>query len=137
MKLALIDDNTRLCVISKKLLKEAGHTLFFQSKSGLDAIQLIKESNALPDICIIEGDFGAASVLLEKYPNLKVIISSTNDDKESITGMLKIGVCGYVLKYADPDEIVTAVVALSKGKKYFSVGVSDIAREYFQKQLVD
>lgn len=134
MKLALIDDNTRLRDITKKQLEDSGYTLSFQSENEQEAIKKIEESDTLPDVCIIEGNFGAVKSLLEKYPDLKVLISSTNDDKKSVTDMLKIGVWGYILKYADPVEIVTAVIALSKGKKYFSMGISDIATEYFRNE---
>ncbi|AKK74778.1 histidine kinase [Chryseobacterium gallinarum] len=132
MKLALIDDNARLRDITKKQLEDSGYTLFFQSENEQEAIQKIEESNTLPDVCIIEENFGAANALLGKFPDLKVLISSTNDDKKSVTDMLEIGVWGYILKYADPDELLTAVEALSKGKKYFSLGVSDIATEYYR-----
>jgi len=37
--------------------------------------------------------------------------------------MLKIGVSNYVLKYDDPNEIITALKALSNNGKYFSVGL--------------
>lgn len=57
-----------------------------------------------------------------------------DDDEGSVKDMLKTGVSGYILKYADPDEIVTAVNELSGGKKYFSVGISGIATEYFKGQ---
>ena len=47
--------------------------------------------------------------------------------------MLKTGVSGYILKYADSDKLLTAVKVLSENKKYFSVGISGIATKYFKK----
>ena len=85
----------------------------------------------MPDVCVIEEDFSTAKILLENHSDLKVLISSTQDDRETVTDMLKTGVWGYVLKFNDPEEIITAVKALSENKKYFSVGISRIATEYF------
>lgn len=106
----------------------------FQTDNGQDALQKISENDRLLDVCIIEEDFSTAKLILEKHPHLKVLISSTEDDEESVTGMLKIGVSGYILKYADPDEMVTAVDLLNGNKKYFSVGISPIASKYFKNQ---
>jgi len=131
---AVIDDNPKLRDMSVKQLENSGYTVLFQSGYGQDALQKIKEGGKLPDVCLIEDDFTTAKLLLEKHPDLKVLISSTEDDTESVTDMLKIGVSGYILKYADPDEMLTAVKVLSENRKYFSVGISGIASEYFNSQ---
>ncbi|TDS13062.1 response regulator [Sphingobacterium paludis] len=131
---AVIDDNPQLRDMSVKQLENSGYTVLFHSDYGQDALQKIKESGKLPDVCLIEEDFTTAKLLLEKHPDLKVLISSMEDDTESITDMLKAGVSGYVLKLSDPEEMATAVKALSRNKKYFSVGVSEIALEYFKSQ---
>lgn len=131
---AVIDDNPKLRDMSVKQLENSGYTVLFQSGYGQDALQKIKEGGKLPDVCLIEDDFTTAKLLLEKHPDLKVLISSTEDNTESVTDMLKIGVSGYILKYADPDEMLTAVKVLSENRKYFSVGISGIASEYFNSQ---
>lgn len=130
---AVIDDNPKLRDMSVKQLENSGYTVLFQSGYGQDALQKIKEGGKLPDVCLIEDDFTTAKLILEKHPDLKVLISSTEDDTESVTDMLKIGVSGYILKYADPDEMLTAVKVLSENRKYFSVGISGIASEYFKR----
>lgn len=131
---AVIDDNPKLRDMSVKQLENSGYTVLFQSGYGQDALEKIKEGGKLPDVCLIEDDFTTAKLLLEKHPDLKVLTSSTEDDTESVTDMLKIGVSGYILKYADPDEMLTAVKVLGENRKYFSVGISGIASEYFNSQ---
>ena len=103
--------------------------------NGQKALQKLKEDGALPDVCIIEDDFEAPKALLASYPDLKILISSTEDSEKRVTDMLKTGVSGYILKFADPEEMLTAVKALSENKKYFSVGVSDIATPTYQPGL--
>lgn len=120
--------------MSVKQLENTGYTVLFQTDNGQDALQKISENDRLPDVCIIEEDFSTAKLLLEKYPDLKVLISSTEDDEESVTDMMEIGVSGYILKYADPDEMVTAIDVLNGNRKYFSVGISGIVTEYFKNQ---
>ncbi|MGJ1335286.1 response regulator [Sphingobacterium siyangense] len=130
IRIAAIDGNAQLRDMAAKQFADAGFTVLFQADSGQQALERIT-IDGLPDVCIVEEDFASAKLLLEKHPDLKVLISSMDDDEKSITDMLKAGASGYVLKYADPDEIVTAIKVLNGGKKYFSVSVSIIAMEYF------
>src|SRR5690606_35041776 len=130
IQIAVIDGNAQLRDMSVKQFTDAGFTVLFQADNGLEALERIT-SDGLADVCIVEEDFATAKLLLEKHPDLKVLISSMDDNEKSVTDMLKAGVLGYVLKYADPDEIVTAIKVLNGGKKYFSVSVSIIAMEYF------
>lgn len=131
---AVIDSHAQLREMPAKQLENSGYTVLFQTGDGQDALQKLKENNRLPDVCLIEENFAIAKLLLEKHPDLKVLISSTNDNEENVLDMLKTGVSGYILKFADPDEMLTAVKALSENKKYFSVGISRIATEYFKNQ---
>jgi DNA-binding NarL/FixJ family response regulator len=128
---AVIDDNAQLRDICVKQLENSGYTVLFQTGDGQEALQKLKEPDGWPDVFLIEEDFATAKLLLEKHPDLKILISSTEDDTESVTDILKAGVSGYILKFADPEEMLTAVKALSENKKYFSVGISGIVMEYF------
>jgi len=131
IQIAVIDDNAQLRELSVQQLKNAGFNVLFQADNEQQAIGKI-ESYGLPDVCIVEENLASAKLLLERYPDLKVLVSSTEDDKQSVSDMLDAGVSGYVLKFADPDELVTAVKAIAADKKYFSVGIAAIATEYFQ-----
>lgn len=132
---AVIDNHAQLREMPVKKLENSGYTVLFQTGNGQDALKKLKENDRSPDVCLIEEDFASAKLLLEKHPDLKILISSTNDNEESVIDMLKTGVSGYILKYADPDEMLTAVKVLSGNRKYFSVGISQIASEYFKNQL--
>ncbi|MDX3913863.1 MAG: response regulator [Pseudosphingobacterium sp.] len=131
---AVIDSHARLREMPVKQLESSGYIVEFQVDNGQKALEKIKENGRLPDVCLIEEDFATAKLLLEKHPDLKVLISSTNDNEENVLDMLKTGVSGYILKYADPDELLTALKTLSENKKYFSVGISGIAMEFFKNR---
>lgn len=131
IRVAIVDDNEAFRYTSINQLENAGYIVQFQVSNGEKALMKIDEDGELPDVCIVEEDFAVAKLLLEKHPNLKLLMSSTDEAEESVRTMLKAGVSGYILKFADPDEIITAIKALSKDRKYFSVGISEIAAEYF------
>lgn len=132
IQVAIIDGNATLRNLSAKQLENSGFIILFQADTVQKAIEEIK-NKGLPDVCIVEENFSAAELLLEEYSDLNILISSTDDSEESVEDMLKIGVSGYILKFAEPDEIITAIKALSGGKKYFSVGISEVATEYFSQ----
>ncbi len=130
--IGLVDDAPQLRGITvNQLAQKKRFSIMFEADNGQQAIQNIEESKQLPDVCIVEDDFSTAKLLLQKYHDLKVLVSSTDDNEETVRDMLETGVAGYVLKFNDPDELVTAVNAISNGKRYFSLGVADIAQEYF------
>lgn len=130
IKIAVINSNAQLRNTTVKQFENPYFTILFQADNAQQALEKIA-GNDFPDVCIVEEDFATAKFLLEKHPHLKVLFSSTDDSEGSVTNMLKAGVSGYVLKYADPDEIGTAVKALADDGRYFSVGISRIATAYF------
>src|SRR5690606_34298427 len=84
---AVIDDNSQLRDMSVKQLEKSGYTVLFQTGNGQEALKKLKERDGWPDVCIIEEDFASAKLLLEKHPDLQILISSTADDTESVTDM--------------------------------------------------
>src|SRR5690606_6313792 len=113
VSVAVIDSPAPLREMPVKQLESSGYIVQFQVDNGQKAIEKIKEDGRLPDVCLIEEDFATAKLLLEKHPDLKVLISSTNDNEENVLDMLKTGLSGYILKYADPDEVLAEIKVLS------------------------
>lgn len=56
----------------------------------------------------------------EKYPELKIIIISTLEDKNTVETLLKQGVDGYLAKSDSSNEIISALKAVSEGKTFIS-----------------
>lgn len=131
IQVAIIDVNEHLQYFSVNQLENAGYIVQFQVSDGEKALSKINEDGELPDVCIVEEDFATAKLLLEKHPELKVLMACTDDGEKRVRDMLKIGVSGYILKFADPDEMIKAIKVIFNGKKYFSVGISDVVMEYF------
>lgn len=67
-----------------------------------------------------------AEALREQYPDLKILILSMYDDDHFIQHLMEVGANGYLLKDAEPDEVVQAVVAAAKNGFYFSERVSKV-----------
>lgn len=83
-----------------------------------------------PDIVLMDlqmpvmDGMQATEVLLEKHPNVKVIVVSMYDEDRFVLHMLEKGVHGYLLKDTSPDEVEKAIRRVAEEGYYYSDFVS-------------
>ena len=65
-----------------------------------------------------------AALLLERQPELRVLMLSMYDNPEYVQRAMRAGARGYVLKDAPAEEIVSAIEAVQAGGTYLSPAVS-------------
>lgn len=140
IRIALIDDHDLLREGILRFLESFGFETVFEAENGQSAIDKIADCETIPDLCIVDvnmpvmNGFETTKALCEKYPQLKVLAFSVNDDKGDVMKMLKSGATGYVLKGGDPTELQKAIEIVCNGGWYFSAGVYDTAKLYFSQQ---
>lgn len=80
---------------------------------GLEAIQQIEEQQ--PDVILMDihmpevNGIKATSQIKEHYPNIKVILLTTNKDIDLITTGLSVGADGFLLKTLDASRLVRSI----------------------------
>ncbi|GAA0886473.1 hypothetical protein GCM10009120_50720 [Sphingobacterium siyangense subsp. cladoniae] len=142
IRVAIIDDHDLLRNGVCQFLNSFGFATIFEVENGLLALEKIERSHLMPDVCIVDinmpvmDGFELTKILRRKYPTIKIIAFSVNDDEKDVIKMLDCGADGYVLKGADPKELEEAVKVVYDCGRYFSAGVTTIAEHYFQKQRV-
>lgn len=57
-------------------------------------------------------------------PNVAVLMLTMYDDDDSVFAAVRAGALGYVLKGADPDQIVRAITSVADGEAIFGPGVA-------------
>lgn len=87
-----------------------------------DGIELAREHAlglALLDLGL-PGCGGIDSVLRfrKEYPEVPVLVISSNDDRDSITGALAVGAAGFVPKSAGPKILLHALRLVAEGGRY-------------------
>lgn len=123
MRVVVVDDD-RLVTSSLKTILEAagGIEVAGVGSSGLEAIALYRSLQ--PDILLMdirmEGMTGieAADILLQEYPEGKVLFLTTFSDDEYIVKALRIGAKGFILKQ-DFESIVPALRSVYGGQRVF------------------
>jgi len=83
-----------------------------------------------PDVLIMDiampGGSGidATREIARAAPEVAVLMLTMYDDDASVFAAMRSGALGYVLKGADPDEIIRAIAAVAHGEAIFSPSVA-------------
>lgn len=98
-----------------------------QANDGQEAVDLFHQHH--PDVALIDLQMpkmdGATAIttIRQTYPNARIIVLSTYDRDECIYQAIRAGAFGYLLKDAEPAELLAAIRAVRAGQKRFSSAV--------------
>jgi len=62
--------------------------------------------------------------ITERYPDVRVVALTASMDEARMMGVLRAGAAGYVRKDADPETLLAAVRAVSRGRTYIDPAIS-------------
>ncbi len=91
---------------------------------GREALKVQEELN--PDLVLMDvhmpelNGVETTRLLLEKDPNLKIIMLSTYDEDEYVRQALGYGASGYLLKDLSPTELIASIRAVNSGVSQIS-----------------
>jgi DNA-binding NarL/FixJ family response regulator len=81
----------------------------------------------LPDL----GGVEATRAITNAHPHIGVLVLTMFDDSESVFNAMRAGARGYLLKGAEPDELVRAVQAVARGEAIFGQSIAAQVLRYF------
>jgi len=67
----------------------------------------------------------------ETHPEIGLLVLTMFDDDDSVFAAMRAGARGYLLKDADKDEVVRAIVAVERGEAIFSPAIAQRMMQYF------
>jgi len=112
-----------------------------QAKDGRTTIQLAHELR--PDVIIIDiempglNGIDATRQIVQELPNIKVIAFSAHLENRYVREMFKAGALGYVSKYGDCQELVTAIKTVTLEQTYLSPKVTSVVIEGYVHRSPD
>ncbi|QQL49276.1 response regulator transcription factor [Mucilaginibacter ginkgonis] len=125
LQIALVDDHKLFRTgIAQLIAQIEGFNVIFEASNGQELIDRVKPKT-MPDIVLLDinmpgmDGFIGAEWLKKNYPDVKIIVLSMHGDPEKITRMLKLGVNGYLLKDAEPDEFEHALKKVAENDFFF------------------
>lgn len=110
-------------------------TVVGEAGNGDEAVA--KASELQPDVILMDlkmpGPNGieATRRIHEIHPRIGVLVLTMFDDDDSVFAAMRAGARGYLLKDADKDEVVRAIVAVERGEAIFSPAIAQRMIQYF------
>ncbi len=129
IKVMLVDDHDLVRTGIKRLLEDqANLNIVAEATSGEQALEQVSEKD--PDVVLMDinmpgiGGLEATRKLLQRKPELKIIVVTMHEDDMFAQRLLKAGAMGYLTKGAQVDEILQAVQAVMEGHRYLSTSIA-------------
>jgi two-component system, NarL family, response regulator LiaR len=95
-----------------------------EAATGEDTLQLARELQ--PDVVLMDllmpgmGGVAATQKIREEMPDVEVIALTSVLDDEAVTGAIRAGAIGYLLKNTDADELRRAIKSAAAGQVHLS-----------------
>lgn len=137
IKVMLVDDHTLFRAGVTMLLQlELDMLVVGEANDGQLALELVQKCK--PDVVVLDismpglDGISVARRVLDRLPNVKILMVTQHENREYILRATKLGVAGYLLKSAAADELVTAIRAVYNGRKYLDATVTQVLMEAWQ-----
>jgi len=80
------------------------------------------------------GGEEAAAILLNRYPNIKIVMLTINDSPGKILELMNQGVHGYLLKDCEPEELVIAIESVTD-RDFYRNTIVEKALKYTERNV--
>lgn len=132
-------DKLRILIVDDHAIVRAGIRSLLESQTDIDVVgeaaggeeAIDKVKQLRPELVLMDiampgmNGIEATRLLKKKSPNTHVLVLTMHDDDEFFFPLLRAGASGYLLKDADPQELLYAVRVVGKeGKPFLSPTVA-------------
>lgn len=132
-QIILVDDHIILAKAIQSIIeKDDAFHVTHVLKNGRELIDLLPGLDVKPDLILLDinmpvmNGMEVAKVLQQQYPELKFLTLTMNDEEISIIKMFNLGAKGYLLKDADPEELMFAMTSILNKGFYYSDFIASV-----------
>ena len=140
IKVVIFDDNDSLRDSVAMLLQNTpDFTLAGAFAHCLDVIENIKASQ--PDVVIMDIDMPgmngieAVKLIRKNFPTVQILMLTVFDDDEKVFAAIKAGAAGYILKNAEPNNLLHAISEVYNGGAPMTPNIAKKVLNQFQAFL--
>lgn len=141
LKVYIADDHTLFRKAMVNLLRSFERiTDVKDAENGKELLTLVKYE--IPDVAIVDLQMPVmdgtetSTIILQKYPDVKVIILTMHDSNNFILHMMDLGVHAFLLKNTEPDELEKAIYAVADKDFYHNDLVAAVLRKNVNERKV-
>jgi DNA-binding NarL/FixJ family response regulator len=128
-RIILVDDHEVVRLGLKSLLdRHPQFDVVGEANSARDALEQVAALE--PDVVVMDirlpGTSGieACEQIVDKYPNIKVIMLTSYAEDEMLFSAIRAGASGYVLKQIASEELIKAIEAVGRGEALLDPAVT-------------
>ncbi len=126
IKIIIVDDHTLFRKgIALYLEDEIEIDIKMEAADGREALSFLENRASEIDLVIMDLNMPGLSgeeatrIISEQWPEIKILILTSYGSGDKVYQMLSSGASGYLLKDAEPSELVIAIKAVVAGGSYF------------------
>ncbi len=142
INLAVVDDQNLFRKGLIGLLDEFNDlSVMLEASNGMELLDKLKSDR--PDVILLDIEMPimdgieTTDHLLQKYPEIKILILTMHNDEEMIIHMVQKGAHGFLLKDNSIETVVDAIHALMESGYYFNDRVSKLlVNDLMQKKKI-
>jgi DNA-binding NarL/FixJ family response regulator len=137
IRVAVVDDHPVFRNGLRTLIEESALLDFVGDAADADAAEALCIT-ATPDVVLMDihmpGSSGidATRRILSRCPSIGVLMLTMLDDDTSLFAALRAGARGYVVKGADPDEIIRSITTVAEGGVIVGTAVASRMSAFFR-----
>ncbi len=111
----------------------------YHFSSAAELFEKLRFTSERPDILLLDlglprrDGLDVLTDLRQVMPELKILILSASDDKEKVYRAICNGASGYLLKTADPDEILSGIRDVVHGTSALSSSIASMILQGFSR----
>jgi DNA-binding NarL/FixJ family response regulator len=131
IRVAIVDDHAIVRTGLRQFLAEqVDLRVTGEAANGLEAMALVRAGDL--DVLLMDlsmpGQSGvdALAAIRARAPDLPILILSGFPESHYATTLLRQGASGYLNKECDPEEIVTAIRTVARGRRYITAQVAEL-----------
>jgi DNA-binding NarL/FixJ family response regulator len=142
LKILIVDDHTlfreglRIILDQRPDMKVVG-----EARDGIEAMKMVRALK--PDIVLLDitmpklDGIDTLNKIREISPKTRVIVLTMHAGEQYVQEALFNEACGYVLKDSATEELLSAILAVAKGKAYLSPSISSsVISQYREAQAL-
>jgi two-component system, NarL family, response regulator NreC len=138
INIVLADDHQVLRKGLKALLTtEPDFKIIGEAGDGLETVKLVEQLHS--DILILDlmltgiNGLEVTRQLSKKCPETNIIILTMHSNEAYVLEALRLGAKAYILKEANPEELIHAIREVMAGRRYLSSILSERAIDFYAK----
>ncbi|MDL9979062.1 response regulator [Microbacterium sp. ASV49] len=137
IRIGLADDEAMIRAGLRMLLEhQPDLEVVGEAADGIDAVAMVRRTR--PDIVLLDirmprQDGIAAAQAIVADTETKVVLLTTFDDDETLARALRVGVSGFLLKVAPPEQLLAAVRGVADGNALLDPAVTVRVIESFAR----